>query len=77
MVGEGATQVLQARKSCNMNQDAATKIIGLRSISRYKEREDDPDKFTIGEFFALYNELDDFARERMWSYLEEKKATAP
>lgn len=77
MVGEGADQVRQAREACGIGKRVAAQIIGLRSNSMYNKREENPDEFSIGEFFKLYYELDDFARSRLWDYLEEKRAAAP
>ncbi len=61
----------QARRACGLTHEQAGKMLGM-SGKTYGNREANPDTFTIKEFFALYDELDDFAKGRLWDFLEEK-----
>ena len=69
-----AQPIAQAIRASGMTKAAVASILGM-SVPTLNDREENPDKFTIGEFFALYYEMDDFSANRMWDYLEGKKAS--
>ena len=68
-----AQPISQAIRASGMTKSAVAAILGI-SVPTLNDREENPDKFTIGEFFSLYYEMDDFSANRMWDYLEEKRS---
>lgn len=65
--------VKKARRACGMSRKEAAEIVGFNCTQPYASREDDPDKFTVGQFFSLYHSMDDFAKQLMWGYIESKR----
>lgn len=59
----------KARLASGITVERAAAIIG-RSGPTYVEREADPEKFTVGEFFRLYREVDPDMRPIMMGDLE-------
>ena len=65
-----AQHIKQARNACGLSLEAAAKLINT-SVPTYSNCENHPEKMKIGQFFRMYQELDDFAAGRMWDYLVE------
>lgn len=61
--------VERARKVAGISGAGAAAIIGV-TLPTWYTKEKDPLKFTIGQFFTLYRELDTDAREILWGYME-------
>lgn len=71
----GSDAVKRARLACGISQAQAAEIAGFRCPQPYVRREENPEKFTIGEFFAIYGSVDDFAKAWLWEYLESKRTS--
>ena len=59
----------RARKVAGISTTGAATIIGVTPTTWYS-KEKDPLKFSIGQFFTLYRELDTDAQEILWGYME-------
>lgn len=64
--------VRKARKIAGLTREGAAAIIGVTAVT-WDKKENDPLKFSIGEFFTLYRELDTDAQDTLWNYLEGMK----
>lgn len=73
MKSRDETVVKRARLACGISQKEASEIVGFKCIQPYNKREQDPDDFTIGEFFNLYHSMDSFAQKWLWEFIEKKR----
>ena len=64
------TYIESARRSAGITQAGAGAIMGMSNVT-YGKKEKEPEQFTLGEFFALYRELDPESQEIMWCQLVE------
>ena len=61
--------VENARKISGITREGVAAIIGVTAAT-WDNKEKDPCKFTLGQYFTLYREMDTDAQNMLWSYLE-------
>ena len=66
-------EVKRALRVEGISKTIGAKMLGM-TYPPFKDRLDEPDGFTLSEFFSLYRELGEDGREHMDRYLDSLKA---
>lgn len=66
-------EVQKALGCCGIDISGAAAILSC-SWPTAKRKIEDPSLMTLGEFFRLYNELDDYARDILGTYIDSLRA---
>lgn len=66
-------EVQKALGCCGIDTSGAAALLGC-SWPTAKKKIEDPSSMTLGEFFRLYGELDDYARDILGTYIDGLRA---